>query len=308
MKIYTIVFFSSSEISIPLLKKLSADPRFKVLALFTQPDKEFGRDKEIKKTATKIEAENLGIKIYQPEKLSLEIELLNEVKAMKPDFFLTFAYGQMMNDDWLAVPVIAPINVHASLLPKYRGASPIQMSILNGDKKSGISIMRMVKKMDAGPFYAQHEIDINKETSDELFARIANLAAEKTSEDLIKIAEGLNSVEQNETEATYCKKISREEGHLNFEQSSEEVLRMFRAYYPWPGLWAKFGEKRIKFLKIEKSERKITAGKVECDSGIYVGTKDASIKVLELQMEGKKAMDAKSFLSGQQDICGTILL
>lgn len=308
MKIYTLVFFSSSEISVPLLKKLSKDPRFKVLALFTQPDKEFGRNKEIKKTATKIEAENLGIKVYQPEKLSSEKELLEEIKKMKPDFLLTFAYGQILNQDWLEVPQVAPINIHASLLPKYRGASPIQMSILNGDEKTGITVMKMVKKMDAGPFYVQHETALNDLNSDELFSKIAELSSELLADDLLKIAEGLDPQDQDEAKATYCKKVSRDDGHLDFNKNSDEILRMFRAFHPWPGVWASWDDKRVKFLRIEKSERKLSPAKVDCDSGIYIGTKDASVKILELQMESKKAMDSKTFLLGQKDICGATLL
>lgn len=307
MKIYTLVFFSSSEISIPLLKKLHEDPRFKILGLFTQPDKKFGRNKEIKKTATKIEAEKMGIKIYQPEKLSTENSLLQEIKSSEPDFFVTFAYGQILNEAWLSLPKIAPINIHGSLLPKYRGASPVQMSILNGDKKTGISVMKMVKKMDAGPFYVQHDALIENMNSDELFNSLAELSAEKVPTDLLAIADGLEAKEQNEAEVSYCKKIDRNDGHIDFNKSSDEILRMFRALHPWPGVWASWRGKRVKLLQMEKSERKIEAGKVECNSNIYVGTKDGSIKISELQMESKKVMDAKSFLLGQKDICGATL-
>lgn len=308
MKIYTLVFFSSSEISIPLLKKLANNPHFKILALFTQPDKEFGRNKKIKKTAAKIAAEELEIKVYQPEKLSSEKDLLEEFKSIKPDFLLTFAYGQIMSQDWLELPQIAPINVHASLLPKYRGASPIQMSILNGDEETGVSVMKMVKKMDAGPFYTQHEVKVGDSNSDELFRKIAELSAELLPDDLLKIAEGLNPQEQDEAKATYCKKVSRDDGHLDFNKSSDEILRMFRAFHPWPGVWASWKNKRIKFLKLEKSEKKIAPTTVDCSSDIHIGTKDGSIKVLELQMESKKAMDSKTFLMGQKDICGATLL
>jgi methionyl-tRNA formyltransferase len=251
---------------------------------------------------TKIVAERLEIPVYQPVKLSDDKNLLQLFKLNPPDFLITFAYGQLLSEDWLSLPKKEALNVHASILPRYRGASPISAAILNGDEKTGVSLMKMVKEMDAGPVAFCHEIIIAPNMTANLLAdEIADLAAKTIPEDLILLAnspENLFKV-QDVNRATFTKKISRENGELDFKKSADEILRMFRAFIPWPGIYTFFNGKRLKFIDIEKSDETLLPGEVKViQKKVFVGTSDGSLFLKQLQMEGKNSVYADQFLLG----------
>jgi methionyl-tRNA formyltransferase len=287
----SVLLFSSDEIAIPLMETLHADGRFDVVGLICQPDK--GVELGVKKVA-----ERLGVKVYQPEKLS-ELEWDGEV----PDFSLTLAYGQMLNEKWLGLAKVETLNVHFSLLPKYRGAAPIQAAILNGDKETGISLFRMVKKLDAGPVYATRTLAIEDGmTSGVLYDAFANASAAFVPDELIKMKNGEGEfAEQSKDGVSFCEKIKREDGEVDFKKSAEEILRMFRAYSPWPGLFTTYLGKRLKLVDIEVSDKVLEPGEVSVlDRFIFIGTADGSIKVKKLQLEGKQCLDAEPFILGQR--------
>lgn len=292
----SLLFFSSAEISLPLFNTLLHDERFEVKALFCQPDKPVGRNQTLTSPRTKKIAENSGIPVYQPEKLSKATELLEKLQQDPPDFILTFAYGQIMNQDWLDLPRFKALNVHTSLLPKYRGASPIQAALLNGDRESGITLMEMVLKMDAGPIAFQDKVELTREsTAGDLHDSLSELAALKIPDHLVSLFENIEQFkEQSDAEATHCKKINREDGYIDFKDAPELIMRKFHAYSPWPGIWTTFKGKRLKILDCRLSES---------DEGLTVG----GIELLSLQLEGKKALSARDFLLGQSDFSSELI-
>jgi methionyl-tRNA formyltransferase len=304
MQTFTVLFFSSAEISIPLFEALLNDERFEVIGLVCQPDKPVGRDGVLTAPKTKVLAQERGIPVFQPEKLKAL-----DLKGLGPDFLLTFAYGQILSEKVLALAKKEALNVHASLLPKYRGASPIQSAILNGDVQTGISLMRMEKKMDAGPVCMQWELSLGGMNAGELHDAISDMAALHVPDALAELGVGnLGFQAQDESEVSYCGKVSRDDGFVDFQESAEGILRMHRAYMPWPGLWTTFGGKRLKLLEIELSDKDLLVGEVNCEDGmLFVGTIGGSLKINKLQLEGKQALHANDFLIGQPEFCSMIL-
>lgn len=294
----SLLFFSSADISIPLLKQLLSDERFEVKAVFCQPDKPAGRNLELKAPVPKVLAEERGIPVHQPVKLKDADELL---ELYDVDFLLTFAYGQIMPQSWLNLAKIAPLNVHTSLLPKYRGASPIQSAILNGDAVSGYSLMKMVKAMDAGPVSHQVTTVINEETSaGELHDTLAQLAAENVPDQIIEMGESPVFLEQDESKISFCGKISRDDGRLDFSGSAKSNYRKFKAYSPWPGVWTSYEGKRLKLHSIRISNEMLPQGQVqEIEGRIIIGCESGSLELIEVQPEGKRRMPAKDFALGQ---------
>lgn len=311
MRPSTLIFFSTGEIAIPLFEQLLKDSRFKILGLVSQPDRSAGRSMEIQVHPIKKLAQEHRIPVYQPEKLSKDIELLKELTQERPDFILTFSYGQILSEAWLELPSIAPLNVHPSLLPKYRGPTPLQSALLYGDTKTGVTLMKMSKGMDEGAIAAQFEIPIDETmTAETLYAAAAKLAAQKLPGAILEIAEKGQQAftEQDASKATYCAMIERENGRVDFNKSVTEIYNMYRAYTPWPGVFTDYQGKRLKLLNIEKASRTLKVGEVACDKDeLLIGCKDGSLKVTTLQLEGKKALDAKTFSLGQPEFCSSVL-
>lgn len=302
-----IVFFSSSDIALPLLSALAKDSRCKILSVVTQPDKPAGRSLILKKNPVKLLSEELGLNVFQPERL--DANAYDILSLQDADIFLTFAYGKIFPEDFLKLAKIASINVHASLLPKYRGSSPIQAAILNSEKKTGISIMKMVKEMDAGPVYKQIDIDITEDmTAGDLHEKIALLSANSVPDILFEI--NANSIfhEQNHLDATFTKKINKDDGFLDFKKNTKDVYSIFKAYSPWPGVWTKYNNNRLKLIDLEKSDEVIEPGVVKFEnSSVKIGTLDGSIDVKSLQFESKNVTTAKEFIAGYKMIDGARL-
>lgn len=293
-----IIFFSSSDIAIPLLNALAKDSRCKILMIVTQPDKPAGRSLVLKKNPVKILSEKLDIDIFQPEKFDEAV--IEKIALLKADLFLTFAYGKILPEEILNLAILAPINIHASLLPKYRGASPIQATILNSEKETGISIMKMVKRMDAGPIYKIKKILINEEwTAGDLHQNIAHLAAEFVPDALFNLNVDSKFIDQDENLATYTKKITKDNGYLDFQKTSSEIFSIFKAYSPWPGVWTTYNKNRLKMIDIEILNECIEPGLVKCqNSSIKIGTLDGSVNVKLLQLQSKNILSAKDFIAG----------
>ena len=205
------------------------------------------------------------------------------------------------------IPKFGTINTHTSLLPKYRGASPIQSAIFNGEKETGVTIMMMDKGMDSGPILSQKTVDIlPDETYIELDTKMAQIASELLLDTTLKYVAGtIKPQTQNEAEITFCKKLDRDDGKVDWQKTTQEIYNQYRAFTPWPGVWTTWNEKRLKLLEIRPSGKKIEAGQVQIENDtMYIGTKNTSIEIQKLQLEGKPAMDAQVFVNGYKNING----
>lgn len=241
-----IIFCGTPSFACPFLQALHDDHAFEVTAVFTQPDKPTGREKKLSLTPVKELAKTLGISVMQPEDINQDTDLQATSYKLQADFLVVVAYGQILSPEVLTQPKIAPVNVHASLLPRWRGASPIQNAILAGDKKTGITIQRMTQKLDAGPILATSSIDISsRETKPSLEGKLSILGAKLLTETL---KAPLHETPQVEAEATFCKKLTRESGEVDSKtMTAEEIDRRVRALVPWPGVVLK--DLNIKLLE-----------------------------------------------------------
>jgi methionyl-tRNA formyltransferase len=299
-----IAFLGTPNIACPTLEKLIEDPRFEVLAVITQPDQKVGRKQILTAPPVKELAEQHQVPVFQPAKLRKDQELLKHLKNLQLDFLIVIAYGQILSKETLEIPKIAPINIHGSILPKYRGASPIEQALLNGDSETGISIMQMSEKMDEGAVYQIFKLSINQTDNNfSLREKMAELSANKLPETLLKIASGkLQPTEQNHQEATYCQKISKQDGLINpLTESAEEIFHKFQAYFTWPGITWNHQNRNFKLLKVAYNSQTLKPGTTQITKDQFLlGTTSTALEILEIQMEGKKALPIKEFISGNK--------
>lgn len=280
-----------------MLQGLIYDEHFSVELVVTQPDRPVGRKKELKSSPVKILAEKNNIPIEQPASL----------KKWKPnktvDLAIVAQYGLLIPQHVLDHPTHGVLNVHTSLLPKYRGASPIQSALIYGEKETGVTIMKMDKGLDTGDILTQGRIDIDQDdTYLELDSKLAILATPLLLQSAKDYVQGnLSPIPQENENATTCKQLSRDDGKINWKNSAEQIYNQYRGMTPWPGVWTIWNNKRLKLLTIKPSEKKLQPGQVHIENDmIYIGCKNDSIQIIELQLEGKKTMDAKTFSNGFQ--------
>lgn len=299
MKDLKVVFMGTPDFSVPVFQGLIDNCN--VIGVVTQPDKEVGRHKEIIYSPIKKVALENNIKVIQPEKIRVEYQ---EILELNPDIIITCAYGQIIPKEILDYPKYKCINVHASLLPKYRGGAPIHRAILNGDKETGITIMYMAPGMDDGDIISQKVIEIDEdETVGSLHDRLSILGRDLLLETLPSIIDGTNKrIKQDESKVTFAKIITKEDELLDFSLSAEEIHNKIRGLNPFPGAYTIFDNKRMKIYKSkilnETSDKEPgTIIKVEKDCFI-VQTKNKELAIEELKLEGKKKMTAKEFING----------
>ncbi len=305
-----IAFFGTPQFSIPCLKSLLENNRFDVATIITQEDKAIGRKNTVTPTAIKEFALNNGFDpafIIQKDNINKDLKTIEKLKSLNCDFFVVVAFGQILNNTVLKLPKYGSINVHGSLLPKYRGASPIHQSLLNGDKFTGLTIMEMVKKMDAGDILAQKSLEIeNTDNLQSLSEKMSLLGADLLIETLVNITNNnAKKIAQNELQASYCKKINKEDGKIDFlNDTSLQIINKIRAYSQWPSCYCMLNEKKIKIIKasIDLNHFGInkTAGETFLDKNqnLNIKTIDGSIIVEELQLEGKNITKIHEFLRG----------
>ena len=300
-----IVFMGTPEFSIPALKILKQS-KHKIVCVYTQPPKKQSRGQKIKKTAVHVFSENEGIKV-KTNKLSDEKEYEDFTK-LNPDLVVVIAYGQIIPDIYLKKPNLIFLNVHASLLPKWRGAAPIERAILNKDKETGISIMKIEKKLDTGPFIKQVKVNINEETtSGELIKKLSVIGAEALKDSIELILSGKAIFKkQNEKEASYAKKIDKIETRINWKDKAENIIAKINAFNPKPGAWFLLKNERVKILKAKEILQKGDPG-IILDNKLTVGCSVNAIQILKLQKEGKRDMDVVEFLAGNNIEKGTEL-
>ena len=293
------------EFSIPSLEYLIKS-KHKVVCVYTQPSKKKSRGQKIHKTPVHIFSEKNRISV-RTSKLTDENEL-TKFKNLKPDLVIVVAYGQIIPNSFLRISNLSFLNVHASLLPKWRGAAPIERAILNGDKETGVSIMKIKNELDAGPYIMQTRIKIDTETtSGELKEKLSILGAKTLiqSIDLILSNKG-NFIDQNDKEVSYAKKIKKEETKINWQEDAEKIILKINAFSPKPGAWFYLNKLRIKIHKAKIVNLSGESGTV-LDDKLTIATKKNAIKILKLQKEGKNIVDAADFLKGNKVNKNTIL-
>ncbi len=294
-------FFGTHEFARVILEKLSQDSHFDLVMVISQPDGRVGRKQELSASPVKRYALSRSIPVRTPEKLSK----FNMEEAGTLDISIVAQYGQLIPKHILEFPRFGTINIHTSLLPKYRGASPIQSALLNGDTETGLSIMLMDEGLDTGPVLAQKKILIRSEDNAEsLESKLAQLGAELLIEVLPRYMSGdLKPKTQDETKASLCAKIKREQGEVDWSLSAVEIYNRFRAFQPWPGVWSIFKGKRMKFLNMRPDTQTALPGEMfSKHDKLYIGTGTNSLEIISIQPEGKKPMDAKAFINGYRDI------
>lgn len=290
------IFFGTHEFAKTILQGLIDSPIFEIDKVITQPDKPVGRKQILQKSPVKILAEEHNLEIDQPESLKNY-----ELRTKNSELFIVAQYGLLIPESILNIPKFGTINTHTSLLPKYRGASPIQSAIFNGETKTGVTIMLMDKGMDSGPILSQQEVVIDSDdTYLMLDTKMAQIASELLLNTVPQYIDGkLKPQIQNENEVTFCKKLDRDDGKIDWQKSSTEIYNQYRAFTPWPGVWTTWNDKRLKLLKMSPSDKKLESGKVTIENDIiYIGTANGSIEIIELQLEGKPVMSSKVFING----------
>ena len=299
-----IVFMGTPDFAKESLKAVYNDGH-EILAVVTNPDRPKGRGMKLMASPVKEFAIEKKLKIYQPEKIRGNLEFLDEVRKLKPDVICVVAYGKILPQEILEIPKLGCINVHGSLLPHHRGGAPIQRAIINGDKKTGVTIMEMVKKMDAGSMYASSEIPIlDSDNNSSLFEKLAIIGKNLLMENIEDIYNGKNEgIMQNEEEATISPNIAPEEEKINFNIDARKVFNLIRGLSDEPGAYCEYNGQRIKIYKasIEKNDSDASPGTIiNIKKSLIVKCKTDAISILELQIPGKKRMNVKDFLNGQK--------
>ncbi len=289
----------SPEFALPTLKALAE--RYPLVGVVTQPDRPAGRGNVLTPPPVKVLAQQLGLEVFQPEKLRTP-EAMEKLRSWNPDLIVVAAFGQILRQEVLDLPPFGCINVHASLLPRWRGASPIQAAILHGDTVTGVTIMKMDPGIDTGPILAQRTVTIQPEdTAGSLSERLAQEGASLLMEVLPDYLEGrLQPQPQPEEGATYAKMLSKEEGNLRFEESVHQLVNRVRAYHPWPSAYTFWNGQMLKIHRARAVEDSQSApGQRRIIEGYpAIGTSDGWLLLLEVQPAGKRAMDGKDFLRG----------
>ncbi len=292
MKKIKIAFFGNPKISVMALKSLLNDSDFEVVVVVTNEDKPIGRSHSKLQESEVFKLAKLNnLNIIKTNSINKDIDKL---KKYNFDFIVTCAFGQFLSDSVLNLAKIKPLNIHGSLLPEGRGGAPIHWAIINGNKKTGITIMEMISKMDAGNYYSKYELNISdNETSDSLFEKMGNLIFEKTAIGIKEVYNGKKSIKQDESKVSFWLNIKKEDSKINFNYSSLAIDRKIRGLTSKPGAWMNFNNKIIKINKAIISDDNIknkepgTILNID-DNGLLIKTKDGSILIKEITIEGKK--------------------
>jgi methionyl-tRNA formyltransferase len=297
-----ILFWGTPEFSVPTLKRLF-EANHEIVGVVTQPDRPKGRGRTLQLSPVKQYALEKGLQIFQPEKAS-NPKFIDDLYQLRSDMFIVIAYGQILREAVLKIPKWFCMNIHASLLPKYRGAAPINRSILNGDTETGITTMKMDEGMDTGNMLLKRTVPIKSDDDAITLAeKLSKAGAELTVETLELLAKGkLDLIPQNDSEATLAPKLKKEEGLIDWEKSAETLHNQIRGFSPWPGAYTFYGPKRVSIIKSEvvsgdENDKPGVVARVS-DYGIEVGTSKGRLIVKELKPEGKGGMSAQSFLRG----------
>ena len=301
-----IIFMGTPEFSVPILKTLH-ESEHKLTTIYTQPPKKKLRGQKIIQSPVHLIANKLNIPIRLPENLNSKEEI-EFIKKSNPDVVVVVAYGKLLSEEILSLPGITFLNIHASLLPKWRGAAPIQRAIMNREKETGISIMKIIKELDAGPVMHVVKLKIDDETTYESLSNEMSKLSAKTILKCLKIIEKKEAQfePQNKLQATYAKKIEKSETKINWKDNAKNIVAKINALYPTPGTWFKLKGDRIKLLKAKEILGKGKPGEI-IDEKFSVACSENALQILRIKKEGKKSMNIDDFLAGNKIKVGTIL-
>lgn len=298
------IFIGTPDFGLPSFKALIKDDFFEISAAITRPDKKIGRKRELNEPPIKKEALKNKIKVFQPFKI---IDAFEMIKNINPDLMVVIAYGEIIPEKILNLPKHGAVNIHGSLLPKYRGAACVQAAILNNDKESGITIMQMEKGLDCGPILHKEKIKIDDcETVESLYNKLSLLAGKIIIKTLKKYIKGeIKPSKQKDCEATYIKKICKDDGEININKSAKEIERLVRAMTPWPGAYFKKNNKIIKVIEVNPKIKKINKYKEGDffikDKKLFMQCGEDSLEIIKIQPEGKKILDYSDFIRGYKN-------
>jgi len=304
-----IVFFGTSNVALPVLESLKA--KHEILAVVTQPDAKAGRSQEFLESPVSVLAGEMRLSILKPESARDDSEFHQTLQKLGADIFVVVSYGQILPSSIINIPKYKTVNVHFSMLPKYRGPSPIQTALLNGDSETGTTIFILDEKVDHGPILAQEKAIIDSDdnyfTLSEKLAFKSSLLINQTLDDYQ--LDKIKPMPQDDSLATHTKIITKQDGRIDWNKSAQEIYNQFRAFYPWPGIWTKWDGKMVKVLDCslcEYSGQPLNPGQV-MDGGIVVCGDNTFLQIKTLQMEGKKETDILSFLNGYSEFVGAVL-
>lgn len=299
-----IVYMGTPEFAVPALRALVQSGETVVLAV-TQPDKARNRGKKVQPTPVKAAAEELKIPVVQPEKIKNNQEFLDEIRKLSPDLIVVAAYGKILPPELLEIPRLGCVNIHASLLPRFRGAAPIQHAILEGDTQTGVTLMYMAEGLDTGDMIAKRSTITAGKTAGDLHDELSVLGAELLLETLPALKDGSAPREvQDEALATYAPMIFKQDGHVDFTRTPEEIERHIRGMAPWPGAFALYKGEAVKLLAASALDKKTDAvpGTILAaeKEGVDVSAGGRILRVTRIQMPGKRPVDVAEFLRGNQ--------
>ncbi len=307
------IFFGSSDFAVPVLEALKS--KEEVVLVVTQPDRKKGRTLKLSSTPIKENALKSALKIFQPNDVNSE-DSIKRLKGFKADIFVVVSFGQILRKELLEIPNLYSINVHASILPKYRGAAPINWAIANGEKETGVTVMKMNERMDEGDVLLKKEVSI---APDEDAIYLSQKLSRAGASLLLKSMENIKSdtarfIRQDDSKATYAPKLKKEDGIIDWNWDAGKICNRIRAFVPWPCCYASLGKKILKIWKAKPvSGRDFPDAKPGMvlemsNAGILVGTGKESVRVEELQLEGRRRMNAVEFIKGHKEIAPGAML
>ena len=297
-----LVFCGTPQFAVPVLEAV-VTAGHEVRLVVTQPDRAAGRGMQVQVGAVRAAAIRMGIEVVQPEKIKKNEELRRRLEEIQPEAILVVAYGRIIPDWMLALPRYGCINLHGSLLPKYRGAAPIQWAVANGETVTGVTTMRLDAGLDTGPMLLAEKVAIApEETAEDLYESLAAVGAPLVVKTLRGLEDGsVTAVEQGHAAATLAPILTREDGRMDFSRAAEEVVNRWRGFQPWPGAWTTMRGKKLIVHKMRGATDQIENGMVLVEGErLMVGCGGSAVELLEVQMEGKKRMTAADFLRGFQ--------
>ena len=296
-----IIFMGTSKFAVPILEKIS-ESKFNISVVYTQPPKKSSRGMKVQKTPIQVKSELLDLPIRTPNSLKNNIDEYNYIKKINPTIVIVISYGQIIPKEFLELSKKGFLNIHASILPKFRGAAPIQRAIMSQDSETGISFMKINEYLDTGPILETYKIKIDSSlNATELEKKLSQLAAEKILENIDNIIKDkANFKEQDHSEATYAEKINKKEGKINWNDSAKKIIGKINGLHPNPGAYFIFNGNRYKILKAEIGNGSGSSGEVLDDKLEIACSNNESIKVIEIQKEGKKIQEIGEFLNGSK--------
>jgi methionyl-tRNA formyltransferase len=299
-----LVFMGTPDFAVISLNKLNNGNHINIKYVVTQPDQARGRGQRTKPSPVKKRALELGLNILDL-KIANTPEFIKVIEKIKPDFIVVVAFGQKLNNEILSLPGFGCINLHASLLPRYRGASPINQAIINGDKYTGVTTMFMDEGLDTGDILLQEKVEINNnETAGDLHDKLANVGAGLLLRTLLEVKKGtVKGKKQDDKLATYTYKMKKEMGKINWNSSADVIFNLIRGVNPWPGAYTYFNGKILKILKASLIDKNSVIGEpglilVSPDEELIIQTASGLIKIERLQLAGKRIINASDFLHG----------